>query len=1014
MKYNVIILLFFTFSCIFKVYAQNKSVTGKVSLSANGEALTGVSVIVKGTGLGTVTDNNGNFQINVPQNAQTLVFSFVGMKSEEIQINSNVININLKPDYIGLSEIVATGYANMGRNEITGSTFQLKGNVIANVPVTTFDQALQGKIPGLVVSTPSGTPGTMQDLRIRGVGSITALNNPLIVIDGVPVINPDYTGQVQRSSFGVLSTLNSQDIESITVLKDASATSAYGARGSGGVIVIGTKKGIPGKMRFLVNSSLGFQNSATKGWSVLNGSQREELMLEAVHNKFNVPIDEAYNYLIEKKIDYNLKTWNETYNRNEGNWNELLKNKNAPVQNYNFSVSGGDEATSFFASLGYNNTEATVKGGEFQRISGKFNVRHQFSKKVKSGMNLTVSNTRQDAFLEQSLYFGNPNATRYLMSPWEQPYLTDGITLNTATSSSFFNTLYTLENDISKNDLTKGMVNSFVEFEIISNLVFKTLYSGDYNVAAFHGYQNRIHGDGKSKGGSVFQSVIRNYNWVNQNSLDYKMTTGMHNLAVKALMEYQQNNNNLLSGSGEKFPADGLVYLSSASSNIDANATFTDWKNMSYLALFKYNFSDKYIADFTWRYEGSSLFAPGKRFGNFWSVGAAWNMSEENFMKSIDFIDNLRLRGSYGLSGNSAIRLNQNKALLGYDKDYDSQGAVYPRQFGNPNLTWEKNKNFDTGIDYSFFNGRIIGSFAWFHKKTYDLLQQVPLTLTSGHSSILMNVGSMVNKGFETFVQGDIYRSTDFKLNVSFHIATVKNEVIQLARDANGNDINIEELLRKVAVGQPVYAWYMRKWAGVNPDNGNAQWYINGKDGNITENYYAAQKDWQGENAIPKFTSGLATYIEYKGFFANVNLYLAGGHKVFEDFSFITHNTGKYSFSLFNGVSELMDRWQQPGDITNVPKVWYDYKDDSRESTRFLFEGDYMRVKDLVAGYNLPKKLIANIGCENIELSIRGTNLFTFVKDKGLKFDPEVGADGLTRLTTPPVKSVVFGINLNF
>lgn len=1015
MKYLVIVLFFLRCYGFYNISAQNKNITGRVLFSIDNSALSGVSISVKGLNTGTVTLADGTFQIDVPQNAQILVFSFVGMKTKEIPITSGIVNINLEPDYIGISEIVATGYATRGKNEITGSTFQIKGDKFADVPVTSFDQALQVKIPGLVVSSPSGTPGSLQDLRIRGVGSITALNNPLIVIDGVPVINPDFTGEVQRSSFGILSSLNSHDIESVTVLKDASATSAFGARGSSGVIVISTKNGKSGKTRYAVNTSLGFQNNATKGLNVLDGSQREELMLEAVHNTYNnVPVNEAYNYLIENKINNSLKIWNETYNRNEGNWNELLKNKNALVQNYNFSASGGNARTSFLASLGFNNTEATVAGGEFQRISGKFNIKHQFSRKVKSGVNMTVSNTRQDAFLEQSLYLANPNATRYLMSPWEQPFLTDGVTLNTSVTSSLYNTLFTLENDISKNELTKGMINSFIEFEILSNLVFKTLYAGDYNVAAFHGYQNRIHGDGKSKGGSALQSVTRNYNWVNQNSIDYNKIIDKHNFAVKALMEYQQNNNNFLSGSGEKFPADGLVYLSSASSNLDVNAAFTDWKNMSYLAMFNYNFSDKYIADLTYRYEGSSLFAPGKRFGNFWSVGAAWNLSEENFMKNIEFADILRLRGSYGLSGNSAIGLNQNQALLGYDKSYDSQGAVYPRQFGNPNLTWEKNKNFDTGIDYAFFNGRLQGSFAWFHKKTYDLLQQVPLTLTSGHSSILMNAGSMVNKGYEVFIQGDIFRTDDFKFNVSFHIATVKNEVTRLARDAGGNDINIESVLRKVAVGQPVNAWYMRKWAGVNPENGNAQWYINGKNGETTENYNVAQKEWQGESAIPKFTSGLATHIEYKGFFADVNLYMAGGHKVYEDFSFITHNSGIYSFGLFNGVDELMDRWQQPGDITNVPKVVYSTSDASRESTRFLYDGDYVRVKDLVAGFNLPKKLIGKIGCENIALSVRGTNLFTFVKDSGLKFDPEVGADGLTRLTTPPVKSVVFGINLNF
>jgi hypothetical protein len=279
---------------------------------------------------------------------------------------------------------------------------------------------------------------------------------------------------------------------------------------------------------------------------------------------------------------------------------------------------------------------------------------------------------------------------------------------------------------------------------------------------------------------------------------------------------------------------------------------------------------------------------------------------------------------------------------------------------------------------------------------------------------MMMNVGSMVNKGVETVIQGDIVRSDDFNINISFNIATVNNEVIQLAKDAAGNDINIENLTRKVAVGHAVYSWYMRKWAGVNAENGNAQWFINGKDGEVTENYYAANKEWQGESAIPKFTSGVLTHFNYKGFFADINLYYAGGHKVYEEFSFLSHHTGFYSFGFYNGVDDLMNRWQNPGDITGVPKVLYGTNDDSRESSRFLFEGDYLRVKDLVFGYQIPSKFTDKIACENISLSIRGTNLFTVVKDKNLKYDPEVGADGMAGFTTPPVKSVVFSINLNF
>ncbi len=1013
MKYHLILFLFTIVHFCFNVNGQNL-ITGKVLNSEDGSAISGVSVVVKGTIKGTVTNQDGEFQLTVPSHLQTLVFSFVGMKTQEVLLSSNNINITLQPDLIGLSEIVAIGYYSREKSEITGSTYQIKGNEIANVPVTSFDQALHGKVPGLVVSAPSGTPGTMQDIRIRGVGSITASNNPLFVIDGVPVINSNFSGQPVRSTLGSLSGLNTGDIESISILKDASATSAYGARGSNGVIVINTKKGTTGKTRFNVSSSVGFQNDASKGYNVLTGSQREELMLEAVHNTFKVPVNEAYDYLVRNNITTSLKVWNETYNRKEGNWNRLLQNKNATVGNYDVSASGGDNVSSFFASLGYNKTENTIVGGEFQRVSGKFNYQRHLTEKLNFGLNVMLSNTGQDALLEQSAYFGNPNVTRFLMSPWEQPFLSDGVTLNTSLTTSVHNTLYTLQNDLFKNDLTRGMVNSFLEWKITGNLLFKTLYAGDYNLAAFHTYQNRIHGDGKATGGMAFQSVTRNYNWVSQNSLEYRQNFGKHNLNFKVLTEYQQNNNNLLSGYGEKFPADGLVYLSSASSKLDADAGFNDWVNMSYLGMINYNYSGKYIADLTYRFEGSSLFAEGKRFGNFWAAATAWNIHEEDFFKDINYPENLRIRGSYGLSGSSAIGLNQYQALFAYDISYAGEGALYPRQIGNPDLTWEKNKNIDFGFDYSFFEGRIKGSFDWYQRKTFDLLQSVPVSLTSGHKSMMMNVGSMVNKGVETVIQGDIVRSTDFNINVGFNLATVNNIVTALARDTEGSEINIEDRLKRVAVGHPVYGWYMRKWAGVNPNNGNGRWYINGKDGEVTESYLAAKKDWQGESAIPKFTSGLSTQIDYKGFFAEVNLYYVGGLKVYEDFSFLTHNNGIYSFAVFNGVDAIMDRWQNPGDITNVPKVWYGIRDDSRESTRFLFDGDYLRVKDLVIGYNLPHKLTEKAGCRDIVLSARGTNLFTFTKSPGLKFDPEVAADGLTRLTTPPVKSVVFCINLNF
>ena len=408
------------------------------------------------------------------------------------------------------------------------------------------------------------------------------------------------------------------------------------------------------------------------------------------------------------------------------------------------------------------------------------------------------------------------------------------------------------------------------------------------------------------------------------------------------------------------------------------------------------------------------------RFGNFWSAGVAWNASEEAFVKNLEFISNLRFRGSYGLSGSNGVGLNSYQALLSYDADYADQGAVYPSQYGNSNLTWEKNNTLDVGTDFGFFNDRITGSFAYFYKKTFDLLQNVPITRTSGHSNITQNIGVVENKGVEAMLNVAILRGTGVNWSISANLATVQNKVLELAVDAAGKEIMITTGQRRTAVGQPIYAWYTRKYAGVNPDNGLPQWYLNGEndEGGVTNNYYDPniKLAFQGESALPKISGGFGTHADFKGLFLDVNFFFAGGHKVFEDWSFYTHHSGIYSLLYYNGVNALMDRWQESGDETDVPKVLYSgtANNASRPSTRFLFDGDYMRLKDIVLGYSLPSSIENKIHFSDVTIFARGTNLWTWVKDKRLEYDPEVRADGYTRLTTPPVKSIVFGLNLKF
>jgi TonB-linked SusC/RagA family outer membrane protein len=999
---------------------QTVLIRGTVTSSEDDNGIPGVTVTVKGTTVGMMTDMDGKYALNVPVGSQTLVFSYVGMRKQEVDIaGRTVVDVVMEPDIQTMGEVVVLGYAVRGKNELTGSTVQISGEALRDVPVVTVDQALQGKVAGINISASSGSPGSVQDIRIRGVGSITGSNDPLIIVDGAPVINNNFSGSTAMTSLSALAALNNNDIESITVLKDASATAAYGSRGSNGVIVITTKKGRQGKTNFDLTVTRGFSNNAVKGREPLTGAQRKELLLEQVYNTYGASggfaEDQAYDYLVAHPAinSGGLLTWDGT----EANWGEAVQNKNAPVTNLNLSATGGDELSTFYASIGYNKTEGTVIMTDFSRITGTLNYGRKLTNNVKFSINANVSNTMQDAMLEQSAYFANPNLTKYFMNPYVSPYNADG-TIRTTGLGSLFNPLWLDKHDIQLNDLTRALINTSVDWEIIKNLKFRTFVSMDYNLAYYKEYRNRIHGDSQAENGTAYVNNNRNFNTVWQNSLDYTINLSDHNISVKALVEAQKNKSWNLWGYGENFPADGLTNIASAGANKDASSSFYDWSNLSYLGMVNYNYKGRYVADLTFRREGSSLFAPGHRFGNFWSAGVAWNASEEAFMKGIQFISNLRFRASFGLIGSTGVGLNSYQALLSYDADYANEGAIYPSSYGNSNLTWEKNNTLDVGTDFGFFQERITGSFAYFYKRTFDLLQNVPITRTSGHTSITQNIGTVVNQGFEGLIDVAIFRSKDFNWSVSANIGTVKNEVIKLAKDGAGKDIEITAGQRKVAVGQPIYAWYTRKWAGVNPDNGLPQWYLNSKDGEVTNNYYdtGLTLDFQGGSALPKFSGGFGTHLDYKGLYFDVNFFYAGGHKVFEDWSFYFWHAGTYTTVYYQGVADLMKRWQKPGDITDVPIELYSTtaNNASRPSTRFLFDGDYIRMKDIVLGYSLPAAWERKIKFNDVSVFARGTNLLTWVKDDRLKWDPEVRADGYTRLTTPPVKSIVFGINLKF
>ena len=1005
--------LFITLSLLIVSYlgfAQNV-VTGNVS-DDNSLALPGATVVVEGTSNGVTTDFDGNYSISANK-GDVLVFSFVGFDNKSVAVgNSNKINVQLNSSN-ELDEVVVTGITTRDRKRLTSSAVVIDSELIEGVALSSPDQALQGRVAGLRVTTQSGTPGAPQDIRIRGEGSISGSNAPLFVIDGVPVNNGSISPLL--TDMGILSMVNASDIESITVLKDASATAPYGARGSNGVIVITTKTGSAGEVKYNLTSQYGFQNYARDERPMLTGEQRLELGAETLINDYGWTKERATTYALANFAG--AAAW-DAGGRVDGNWEDLIKVKDAPYQSYDLSASGGSAQENFRMSLGYKNTVGTSVATDYEQVSGSFTYRRK-SGRVDISTSNRVSNSIQNGIHEGGSYFGSPQANRIFMSPWQQPKNADG-SYNINLSTSVFNTLYLAEKNVQQNDGTRAISNTSVTYRITDNLKFRTRYAIDFLLGVSHEFRNPDHGDGASRGGYSYQNTSRNFTWFNTNSLDYVKTFGNdHNVAATLQTSFGRSKNTNNASSGYGVAAEGLYYVSSFGTDQAASGGFSDWKELSFLGLLNYSYKDKYIADFSFKRDGSSRFASGNRFGNFWSVGVAWNLTQESWLENNDIVNNLKLRASVGETGNNGVGLNQYQSLFGYSASYNDSGAVYPSTFGNLLFSWEKQTLFDVGVDFSILGNRVSGSIGYYNKNTNDLLQSVPLSTTTGHSSQTQNVGEVENKGVEIELSADVLKLGDFTWNVYSNYATNDNEVLTLAKRADGTDINLDGSYNRTRVGEPMGVWYIRGWAGVDSATGDPRYYKGGATDpsmEIVNSYNEASQMVQGDR-IPTYSGGLGTRLSYKNFYVDGNLYFAGGHKVFERWNWYSENTGLLSTRYYQGSQKLMERWQNPGDITDVPRMRWSTSTSATGSgttTRFLHDGDFVRLRDVVVGYSLPKDIANRLGFDNVGFSARGLNLFTWTKDPNLTVDPEIRNSGSWEIYTPPLKSVSFGVNLKF
>ncbi|MFP8487749.1 SusC/RagA family TonB-linked outer membrane protein [Gracilimonas sp. Q87] len=1004
--------LLFTMLALFlsaSAFAQTGTLTGEVTDAETGEPLIGATVYIESIQRGTQTNIDGEYTLtNIPVGNYAILISYVGYEGfkdrVEISSGTTTLDVQLNVDLVGMDEVVVTGFGTIDRQAFTGTVSTVSSENLESVPVSDVSQALQGNAAGVVVTSSTGTPGAVQQIRIRGLSSVNAGTAPLFVIDGVPVVNGNNAASGATSSLGILSNISSEDIESITILKDAASTAPYGARGTNGVVVITTKSGRSGSTTYSVSAQRGVNSRAVEGEVPMDAFAYDQLVQDATLNRFGTA------YSLAGAAFGNL--WDGETNTD---WGDVVQNDNAVQESYNISARGGNDITNFYASAGIFGQEGQVIGSSLDRISGSLDIAHKMDERVRIQNSFNGSMVEQDGILEGSGYFGSPVLAEYFMLPIDRAYNQDGTANIDDLNTNIFNPVYIQANDIDRKRNYRIRNNTKIDVNIIENLMFTTRFSADYVETEEKYYNNIFYGDSDDEGGSVSDISTRNFNYVWQNVLNYIWVPNSdHNFTFKGISESQRNYNFYLQGYGEGIAAPGLYNLNTTASPQFVGSSTTDWAIQSFTGLVNYGYQGKFYADASLRHEGSSRFAEDQRWGTFWSLGLGYVMTEEEFMEDYEFLDFLKFRASYGKTGNSSVGLNNYQATVGFGSYYDI-ATIQPSNLGNRSLTWETANSLDIGVEFELFE-KVSGGVTVFRKDSKDLLFNVPLSRTTGHNSQTQNIGELYNKGIEIEANFDVIRTRDFKWNLGGNFSALKNEVTKLPVDGNGEDIEVTTGTRYIAVeGYEVNAWYLRGWAGVDPNNGDPLWYTDETESATTNDYNAAERYYQGANALPDKFGGINTRIDVKNFYATANLYYSFGNKVYDNWAFYMRSDGRFAGS-FGQYGRQSDYWTSDNTDAENPRPIYGTGNlnSNSASSRFLYDGDYLRLKTVNIGYNIPVKYLQEVGLKSAQLYFVGQNLWTHVFDDRLKYDPEVQASGFTSLQAAPLKSVTFGIKVNF
>lgn len=1026
-----------------------KRITGKVIDDEKGEPMPGVSIIAKGTTIGTTTDIKGEYNLTVPDEVKSLVFSYVGYQSQDVNIgNRNSINITLKIDPRSLDEVVVVGYGTQYKREITGSVASVSGRDVRAIPVVGVDQALQGRVAGVQVTQTSGQPGGSVAVRVRGVSSVSAGNEPLYVVDGVPFYNWNTTfNQGPAGIFGTgtvsnaLSVINPNDIESIEVLKDAAAASIYGSRAANGVVLITTRKGKTGRGKVEIDSYYGSQASP-KQLPVLNSPQFAELINEARANSRNdlgnpTILPAAVRPVTDLANPSSLGGINT-------NWQDQIF-QSAPIQSHQITISGANENSQYAVSGGFFDQQGIIKTSGFKRYNFRVNLDQKVNERLKVGTNIVISNATNTI----NRAFGNPYGGQgglvygaLLQTPTIPVFNPDG----TYARPNYANGFASIDNPLSSAldywhpiNTTRLISSAYGEIKINENLKFRTVVGLDANYLKNNIFIPTTAGAPPPSAGAGFAFASQELIWINENFLTYTKSFGKHNVTGVTGFTSQGAGFERMISRVFNFP-NNLVQTTNGGQTDLTNSFREEWRMASFLGRVNYSFAGKYLVTAAMRADGSSRFGPGRRFGYFPSISAGWNIADEDFMENAHFISDLKLRASYGLTGNAEITNTVNSfanyayiaglGIANYTFGGSAANGLAPTSISNENLGWESTGQVDIGIDASLFKGRISTVIDYYDKETVNLLVGgTPLAFTTGFASSIQNVGSMRNRGWE-FTLNTRNLEGALKWSTSFNIAFNRNTVTSLGGNPNRQLPFANSITQ---AGFPVGYFFGFVTDGIFQNQAqitSSPTQPGARPGDIKF------KDLDNNGRIdnldrtnlgdpnPLRVYGFSNNFSYKGFDLTVFMQGVSGLTVYNQTRQTIESLGTLGggSGAINNSTSTLGRWRsesQTGNGTMPRATSLDPNNNNRFSDRWLEDGSFLRVRNVTLGYNFPKVLLDKIKLSNLRLYVSGQNLFTFTKYTG--YDPEFGRNGTNPLGAgyddsnyPVARTILTGLNIQF